>query len=350
VSLRSRVTSLWRNLFDRDRVERDLDDEMRAALQWLVDEKIAAGMLPQEACRAAALELGGVESVKQQVRDARAGALVDSLLQDLRYALRALRRSPLFTLTAVVSLAVGIAGNAVVFSLADAYLLRNRPGIATPQRLAEVGRIDSGDGSGFYTGDGFDTFSYSNYLDYRARQTVFEALAAYHDASFGLGMGDNALRVTGAHVSANYFTVLGVPIAMGRGFLPEEERLASPSAVVVISDHLWRTQFDRDHDVIGRTIRLNGRPFTIVGVAPPGFAGYTIDFETLWIPITAYPDGDDLRRVAERGRQWLMGIGRLKEGVTIAQARAEMARIAADLQCRRSARLAASSQPGAPSG
>src|SRR5205085_238243 len=252
--------------------------------------------------------------------------LVDSLLQDLRYAIRALRRSPLFTLTAVISLSLGIAGNAIVFSLADAYLFRNRPAIATPQRLVEVGRIDTGDGAGLYTGDGFDTFSYSNYLDYRARQTVFEGLAAYHDATFGLGMGDSALRVSGAHVSANYFAVLGVPIALGRAFLTEEESLASPRTVVVISDHLWRTQFDADRAVIGRTVRLNGRPFTIVGVTAPHFAGYTIDLESLWMPITAYPDGDDLRRVAERGRQWLMGIGRLKEGVTIAQARAEMAR------------------------
>jgi putative ABC transport system permease protein len=332
VPFRSRVGNLWRNLFHSGQVERDLDDEVRATFDLLVDEKVQAGMAVADARRVASLELGGVESVKQQVRDARAGALVESVLQDLRYAGRVLRRSPLFTLTAVVSLALAFAGNAVVFSLADAYLLRNRPGIVNPQRLAEVGRIDSGEGSGVYYGDGFDTFSYPNYLDVRARQTVFEGVAAYHDATFGLGMGDDALRVSGSHVSANYFAVLGVPIALGRGFLPEEEQLASPRTVVVISDSLWRTQFHGDRDVIGRTIRLNGRPFTVVGVTAPGFAGYTIHFENLWIPITAYPDGDDLRRVAERGRQWLMGIGRLKEGVTIAQARAEMAHIGADLE------------------
>ncbi len=157
----------------RDRVERDLDEEVRATFDLLVDEKIQAGMHPEDARRAAALELGGVEGVKQQVRDARAGASVDSLLQDVRYAARTLRRTPLFTLTAVLSLGIGIAGNAVVFSLADAYLLRNRPGITDADRLAEVGRIDTGQGAGFYSGDGFDTFSYPNYLDYRERQTVF---------------------------------------------------------------------------------------------------------------------------------------------------------------------------------
>jgi predicted permease len=332
VSLKSRGTSIWRNLFRNARVEQDLDDEVRATFELLVDEKVQAGIPMHEARRAAALELGGVESVKQQVRDARAGALVDSVLQDVRYAIRALRRSPLFTLTAVASLALGLAGNALVFSLADTYLLRNRPGIANPARLVEVGRTDSGQSAGIYVGDGFDTFSYSNYLDYRTRQTVFEGLAAYHDATFGLGMGDNALRVSGARVSANYFAVLGVRIALGRGFLPEEEQLARPSTVVVLSDRLWRTQFGGDPDVIGRTIRLNGRPFTVIGVTAPGFTGYTIDLDALWVPITAYPDGNDLRRVAERGRQWLMGIGRLKEGVTIAGARAEMAHLAADLE------------------
>ncbi len=136
----------------------------------------------------------------------------------------------------------------------------------------------------------------------------------------------------GAYVSANYFTVLGVPIALGRGFLPEEEQLASPSTVTVISHRLWQTQFGGDRGVVGQTIHLNGRPFTIVGVTAPEFGGYSIDQQSLWVPITAYPDGDDLRRVGLRGRQWLMGIGRLKDGVTIDHARAEMARIGRDLQ------------------
>ena len=120
-------------------------------------------------------------------------------------------------------------------------------------------------------------------------------------------------------------------MALGRGFLPQEESPTNPSAVVVISDRLWRTQVDADRDVIGRTIRLNGRPFTVIGVTAAGFNGHNIDRDSLWVPLTAYPDGDDLKRFERRGQQWLMGIGRLKPGVTVVQASEQMSRIAADL-------------------
>ena len=338
MSAKSRLASLWRNLAHGDRVERDLDDEMRATFELLVDEKIRAGMATQEARRAAALELGGVEVVKQQVRDARSGAFADSLLQDTRYASRTLRASPFFTLTAVLSVAIGIAGTAVIYSITDTFFFRAKPGIAAAARLIEVGRTDSGEGLNpdrdpYSVGAGFDTFSYPNYLDYRERQTVFEGLAAYHDSrTFGLGSDFNAVRVSGGYVTANFFAVLGVPMALGRGFLPEEESAVNPSTVAVLSDRLWRTQFSGERDVIGKTIQLNGRPFTVVGVTAPGFTGYTIARESLWVPVTAYPDGDDLRRLARRGNQWLMGIGRLKNGVSIVQARAEMARIGRDLE------------------
>ena len=194
----SRIAALWRNLFRRDRVESELDEELQATLDLLVHEKVSAGMRPAAARRAAAIELGGLEPLKEHVREARAGAGVDSIFQDARYAVRTLRRSPAFALTAVLSLGIGIAGNAVVFSLADAFLFRQRPGISNPHRLAEVGRVDSGVGDGTYSGDGFDTFSYPNYLDYRTRQRAFAGLAAYHVgglARFGLGIGDTAVSV-----------------------------------------------------------------------------------------------------------------------------------------------------------
>ena len=274
----ARVRSLWRNLVRRGRAEGALDEEVRGAVELIVERRMRGGLSREEAQRAAALEFGAVEAVKQQVRDVRSGAAVESLLQDVRYAWRALRRSPLFAVTAAASLALGVAGNALVFSLFDAWLLQNRPGLSETSRLVEVGRVDSREGPGTYGGDGFDTFSYPTYLDVRARQRVFDGLAAYQSGvTFGLGAGDSSDKVSGAYVSANYFDVLGVRIALGRGFTPDEEQMGNPRAVVVISDQVWRRQFSGAPDVVGRTLRLNGRPFTIVGVTAPEFAGASID-------------------------------------------------------------------------
>jgi hypothetical protein len=147
MSLASRAAALWRNLTRSELVERDLDAELHATFDLLVDEKTRAGMGPADARRAAAIELGGLEAVKEQVRDVRAGASLDSVLQDVRYAARTLRRTPMFAATAALSLGIGIAGSAVVFSVADALLLRYPSGIANPAGLAEVGRTDSGEGA-----------------------------------------------------------------------------------------------------------------------------------------------------------------------------------------------------------
>jgi len=259
---------------------------------------------------------------------------MESVWRDVQHAARTLRASPLFTVVAVLSLAVGIAGTTVIFGIADAYLLRPRPGIADTGQVVQVGRTDTDEGreDPFTSAPVFSTFSYPNYRDYRARQTVFTELAAARTGvTFGIGIDGRASSVSGAYTSANFFALLGARISLGRGFLAQEESPANPAAVVVISDRLWRTQFDADRDVIGRTIRLNGRPFTVIGVAAAGFNGHAIDHDSLWVPLTAYPDGNDLKRFERRGQQWLIGIGRLKPGVTVAQAQEQMSRIAADL-------------------
>jgi predicted permease len=251
-----------------------------------------------------------------------------SLGQDLSFAARVLRRSSLFTATAVLSLAVGIAANAAIFSLADALLLRGRPGIADPDRLVDVGRSQDG--------EGFDNLSYPNYLDFRDRNTVFAGLAAhrFEAGPLGLGSGDGAERIFGSPVSANYFDVLGVRMVQGRGFRPEEDRAGGEDAVAVISFGLWQNRFSQATDVAGRTIRLNGRPFTIVGVTPQGFTGPSFLAPDVWIPLSAYPatTGRDASLLASRPAVWLQCIGRLRPGVTLEQARAEMTAIARDLE------------------
>jgi hypothetical protein len=292
------VFSLWRNLVHRDRIERDLDDEVRGALEILVEEKVRKGMRVDDARRTAALELGGVESVKGRVRDVRAGVTVDALLQDMRYALRTLRRAPVFVLTAVLSLGMGIGGNATIFSLADGLFFRDIPAISNPDRLVEVGRS--------FRTKSFGNMSYPNYVDYRDRNTVFDGLAAYFLTSqaFGLGFADTADRVDGMRVSGDYFSVLGIAMALGRGLTLDDER-AGAEPVVVLTDRLWRTRFNADIGVIGRTIRLNGRPVAVVGVATPGFRGHTVAVTDLWVPLT-FESGE---MVHARDAQWLLAIG-----------------------------------------
>jgi predicted permease len=256
------------------------------------------------------------------------------VLQDITHAARTLRASPMFTLVSVLSLAIGISGTSIVFNIADAYLFQPRSGMRDVSRVVEVGRTDSTVSSGRYSGGDFDTFSYPNYLDYAERQTSFESLAAIRvNATFGLGAeGSSPVRVTGALVSPNYFSVLGVAMQLGRPFRPEEEAASSPVTVAVLSDRLWRTSFGGDPSIIGRTIRVNARPFTVIGVTTPSFSGHSLEVANMWIPLTAYPDGDDLRRLGRRGQQWLFGVGRLKDGVTAAQAQTELTRIARDLE------------------
>jgi predicted permease len=258
------------------------------------------------------------------------GVMWSEIARDFGLAVRTLRDSPMFTLTAVLSLAIGIGGTAIIFGVADAYLLRPVPGIANPERVVEIGRIDA-DGPGPPNGEGFSTFSYPNYQDYLQRQTVFESLAASRVGdAVGVGGGARPLRVPGAYVTTNYFSVLGASMSLGRGFVAEDMQLTSVPTVAVISHQLWRTQFGGDANILSRTIQVNGRPFQIVGVAAEVFNGHNSLGARVWMPLTAFPDGD-LQRFARRGQQWLMGIGRLKDGVTTAQARAEMSRIASDL-------------------
>jgi predicted permease len=258
---------------------------------------------------------------------------VDTSWRDIRHAARTLRHTPLFTLVSVLSLAIGIAGTAIVFNAVDAYLFQPRGGMRDVGRLVEVGRTDRSETAGAYTGGSFGTFSYPNYQDYRSRQTMFEGLAASRmSATFGLGAGTTPVRVTGAFVSANYFSVLGVRMQLGRAFVPAEESAASPAAVAILSDRLWRTSFGADRGIVGGTVRLNGRPFTVIGVTDPAFSGHSLEVMNIWVPLTAYPDGDDLARLSRRGQQWLMGVGRLKPGVTAQQAQAELTTIAKQLE------------------
>jgi predicted permease len=264
--------------------------------------------------------------------------LLDALRQDLKQAVRALLKSPGFTLVAIASLAIGIAGNATIFSVADAILFRPLPGISDPGRLVDVGRTQNG--------RPIDTMSYPNYADLRDRNTVFAGLAAYRPTAeaFGLTVDGSAQQAYGTEVSANYFEVAGVPMRLGRAFESDDDRIERARAVIVIGFHLWERRFNRDPEVVGRDVTINGQPFTVIGVAAEGFTGTNLAISDFWIPIAAYTtlraagsEPNDVSRnpatvLTLRAPVWMVANGRLKPGVTLAQARDEVARIARDLE------------------
>jgi len=245
--------------------------------------------------------------------------------RDVRYGARMLANSPGFTLIVVLTLALGIGANGTIFSLVNALLLRPLP-VDKPDQLTAVYTSD------FSSGD-YGGSSYPDYVDFRDRNDVLEGLVAYQPRPFSLSVNNVTERAFGEVVSGNYFSVLGVKLALGRGFLPEEDRVPGTHPVVVISHQLWRGRYGGDPGVIGRSLTLNGHPFTIVGVAAENYSGLIRGIgETLWVPAMMTDQVSPGRRsLTSRGdRGWLL-MGRLREGVTIGQARAAFRLIAEHL-------------------
>jgi predicted permease len=253
--------------------------------------------------------------------------MIHGWIQDARFAMRLLRRSPGFTAVAVLSLAIGIGANTTIFSVGNALLLRPLPGLGDPGRLVDIGRTRRG--------EGFDTTSYPNYRDIRERtQTLSGVYAArIEPMPMSLAGPDGAERIYGTIVSANYFEVLGSRPYAGRLLRDDDDREGA-APVAVIGHGLWQRRFGGDHGLIGNTISINGSAFTIVGVAPPGFRGTTVLEPELWAPISARAAavpriGADI--VTARFANWLVMGGRLAPGVALGQANAELTAIGAAL-------------------
>src|SRR5262245_3044047 len=251
-----------------------------------------------------------------------------TLWQDLRFGARMLLKKPGFTLIAVVTLALGIGANTAIFTWLKAIILQPLPGVAASDRLVMLHSVAQ------RWGNQATVVSYPDYKDYRDRNEVFSGLAAFNTDVFNLmDSGGQPERVWGSLVSGNFFEALGVRVALGRTFAPDEDRTPGTHPVVVISHRLWQRRFAADPTLIGRTIRLNKRDFTVIGVAPEGFngslAGLALD---LWAPLMMSPQlsqmGDPLNW---RDNHWLAVIGRLKDGVTFEQAQANAQNIAARL-------------------
>lgn len=325
----SRLTHLWRNVLQRRRVERALDDELQATLEALVAEKVRAGAEPEEARRAAGIELGSIDSIKEYVRDERSGAVAGTVLQDVRYGARLLSRSPLFTLTAVLSLAIGIGATSTIFTVANGLLLRSAVGVADADHLVDIVRLERGD-------SGVEPISYPDYLDVRRRVTTLEAVYAHHLElePVSLRVSDSAERVFANVVTTNYFQALGVTPIVGRVFGPADSEDPGTSPVAVLSHRFWTRRFNGDSGVVGQSVRVNGYPFTIVGVAREGFRGTSVLAPDLWMTtamVGVAQPGSEMPRLKMRENGWLMLGARLKPGVSRARASAEVAAIGAAL-------------------
>ena len=258
--------------------------------------------------------------------------MLQTTVQDIRYGLRLLQRSPLFALTAALSLAIGIGASTTIFSIASALLLRPLPGLTDPSRLVDIGRTQDG--------SGFDNSSYPNYRDYRERQKTLTDVYALRTEPqpISLATGNDSVRIYGAIVSANYFTVLGVRPLLGRMLEDSDDAPDHSHSVVVLGYDLWKRTFGGSETIVGQTVSLNGRPFMVVGVAPAGFQGTTLLKPDAWTPIAGV--ADSMPRLSQavnnvftqRAAVWLLMGGRLKDGVTIAQANAEAQAIGANLE------------------
>ena len=243
-----------------------------------------------------------------------------STASDVRFALRLFTKSPIFTLTSVLSLAAGVAGTSAIFSLADALLLRPRPGIASPATLVDIGRSTRG--------EGLDNFGYPLFEEMRDRNTLLEGISAQQLAAQVMSLGDaqSSERVFASLVSGNYFEVVGTRPAQGRFFVPDEDRTPDTHPVVVLSHGFWERRFDARPDIVGQMLRLNNRPYTVIGVAEKGFAGTTLFGTDCWVPMAmdAHVRASERSMLAEHGSVWMTALGRLKPGVSAGQARDEL--------------------------
>jgi predicted permease len=313
-----KVRSFLRNLFLSRRVEVDLDQEVHSHLEMLIEENIRAGMPPHEAQRAARIELGGIEQVKEQVRDSRTGAFLDSLLQDLRFALRQMRRSPGFALTAVLILALGIAANVIVFGVLQALVLRQ---LDVPH-ADRVMTLQPKEGGPF--------LSYPEMRDVRDDKTVFSAVAGVEIQEFGLEANGVTRHVWGYEVSGQYFEVVGIKPFLGRLLERADDDHPGASEAAVLSWAAWNSDFGADPNIVGKTVRIDRHPYTIVGVTPEGFNGTEKFSQTdIFVPMANQASLDGVNWLESRSHKNVFSTVRIKDGVTMPQVQAALNAIAA---------------------
>jgi predicted permease len=311
----SRIRALLNLFLHRTRVEAELHDDVEAFYETMVERYIGQGISEGEARRLARLKFGHPESVKEQVRDTRTGSLLDLVVRNLQYTFRAIRKAPGYAAVTMLTLGVGIGANSTIFSIVSRVVLHHPP-VGDPATLFTISTTQGANQC-------CNNFSWLLYKDLSEQAKSFSRVAAYYEllpASVE-GTGEPE-RVWGQAVTANFFDVASLPMEVGRGFTAEEEHLPS----VVVSDRLWRRRFGSDPNLVGKLVRLSGRPYTVVGIAPLGFRGLDIILDAqFWVSL----DNIDqlLPNTANRTSRdyhWLAVVGRLAPGVSAMQAEAEL--------------------------
>jgi predicted permease len=304
--LRVRLLALARRGHLRDRV----DEEMKLHLELRVERLMEAGLARSQAIEKARAEFGNPVVIRETTLDMWRYATVETFLQDARYGVRLLLRNPIFALTAALSLAIGIGANTTVFSVANRLLLRDPIGVADPGRLVDIG--PTADGGRFVE----PVLPYPFYLEIQQRASTLESVYGYQfePQPMSLAGPGGAERIFSTTVTGNYFTSLGVRAPIGRVFDSDDAAGPTGDSIVVLSHGFWTRRFSADPSLVGQSLQLNGRPYTVVGVAPEGFQGISVVIADLWIPMAVGTPGDSRLVVG----------GRLKPGVTVRQAAAEI--------------------------
>jgi len=315
-----RLLRRLRRLLRQRALDREMDEEVREHLRQETAERVARGMAPAEARRTALRDFGPADRFREEARAARGWRPFDEVRQDLRFGLRGLARAPGFTVLALATLALGIGANTAVFSLVRGVLLRDLP-FPAAERLVRLHEYDR-------SGQGRGTISHANMVDWRERATTLDGVAAYDEWRVSLEADDGASVMDGAAVSAAFFDVLGVRPLHGRFFLPEED--AGTSRVVVLSHALWLSRYGAESGVVGRSLRINGYAYEVVGIAPPGLedpalSGPSFEPPVMWRPSLPHFASNS------RGARSFTAIARLAEGTSLETARAELSTIHAAL-------------------
>ncbi|HUD14267.1 MAG TPA: ABC transporter permease [Terracidiphilus sp.] len=308
-SIRFRIATL----FQREQMRDEMEEELRSHIQHRADDLERSGLGRAESERRARIEFGGREKYKEEIHQAAGGHFFETVLQDARYSLRVLRKSPGFTIAAILTLALAIGANAVVFSVMNAFILRPL-NVPEPESLYA---LQHGDAASGY-------LSYPNYVDLRDHNHSFDDLAAFNLLMVGFDSGENPSSEWGEDVSGNYFDALGLQPYLGHFFHASDEHGVNSAPYIVLSHAFWHTRFQDDRSVVGRVVRLNGHPFTVIGVGPPEFNGTLLFFNpAFFVPmVESLLAGEDLN--ARGGSSVFESMGHLKPGVTPAQAVADL--------------------------